>query len=956
MNLVTRRILAVLLVWICCADLLAQSKPVAVGQVSNLATKDFLEGVNVHVVETGQETHTDREGRYRVELPSEGGTLTFSYAGLDSQSVPVVPSQSGAVVVNIDLTSEAYKLDKFVVTSEREGTAYANTRQRLAASVRDVVSSDGFGNVADGNIGNFIQQLPGIVADYNGPDVLSVSIRGIASDLNSVTFDGDRVASSPAAGLGRSFQFEQSSLNMIETIEVIKAPTPDMDADAIGGTVNLISKSPFDRKAKRMVSYSIAGVYRPKYYTRSPNWIDEPLFPNVGPSLHFTYADRFGKKQNLGIMVNAIYHAQPGGDTASVLGFQATLADPYYATSVSIPRPAGSPTVRTSAGIKLDYKLSEHTTLSLNTNYNWYHANNDTRGMQLSTTASAANFVPGYTSFYQEVLPNANSRSTISQTTNDKSGDTILFAPSVKHKWNTLEIDYQASYSISNTYYDYLKDNRKYDDHLKSVVSLNVRNIGWTLDRTDSWEWPEITQTSGADIYNLASYSNLTVNDQTRRGRDDLLSTKFNLKKTFEWRIPTALKVGANWREQNRSLERFDRRYTYQGTNIQQFLYTGKRWTDSNEGYRQPPWVDNDRISQHVVDNPSLWTEDTAFALNQRLLNDRKIKENVTGAYAMATFQPLRNFQVLAGVRMEKTETEAEGPIQVGTTISGRQRTYGSYTDTFPGIHLRYEPWKRFIVRGSYSTSIGRPSFDALIPLDTVSESARRITTRNPGLRPQFADNFDLGVGYYLNPVGLISVSAFLKEIEDFQFTALDGFVPGGSDNGYNGLYEGYEIVRPQNGGRARYRGLELSYNQRFSFLPGWLKGFGATASFTYLETRGDYGGTVATSRLANFVPKSANAGINYIANKWSIYLNATWRDEFLVNVSSNAASETYEKARMQMTLKTNYQFSPLFGVFCDVENINSAPISDRFIGREDRVTLYRIMPPKIVAGIRGRF
>ncbi len=349
MNTVVRRVLAVLLlVWICNADVLAQSKPVAIGQVSNLATKAFLEGANVYVVETGQETHTDREGRYRVELPPEGATLIFSYAGLDSQSVKALPNQSGTVLLNIDLTSEVYQLNEFVVTSEREGTAYANTRQRLAASVRDVVSSDGFGNVADGNIGNFIQQMPGIVADYNGPDVLSVSIRGIASDLNSVTFDGDRVATSQSAGLGRSFQFEQSSLNMIETIEVIKAPTPDMDADAIGGTVNLVSKSPFDRKEKRMITYSIAGVYRPKYYTRSPNWIDEPLFPNVGPSLHFSYADRFGKKQNLGIMVNAIYHAQPGGDTASVLGFQATLSDPYYATSVSIPRPAGSPTVRTS--------------------------------------------------------------------------------------------------------------------------------------------------------------------------------------------------------------------------------------------------------------------------------------------------------------------------------------------------------------------------------------------------------------------------------------------------------------------------------------------------------------------------------------------------------------------------------------------------------------------------------
>ena len=164
----------------------------------------------------------------------------------------------------------------------------AIARQREAINVKNVVAADSFGNIADGNIGDFLQQMPGITAVYVGADVRSVQIRGIDGALNSVTMDGDRVASSQSASTGRTFEFEQASLNNIETIEVTKAPTPDMDADSIGGNVNIVSKSAFDRHQPRMFNYSLGGVWRPKYYTRSDNWQREPI-KNIGPSMNFSY-------------------------------------------------------------------------------------------------------------------------------------------------------------------------------------------------------------------------------------------------------------------------------------------------------------------------------------------------------------------------------------------------------------------------------------------------------------------------------------------------------------------------------------------------------------------------------------------------------------------------------------------------------------------------------------------
>lgn len=467
------------------SSLCAQTTGIIAGQVSNAATNAFLEGAEVAVVNTTTFTLTDREGRYELSLPAGLVTLEVRYTGLEPQKVVVDVRPGTRSLSNIAMNSGIYQLDAITVSGPREGSAYAITRQREAPNVKNVVASDSFGNIADGNIGDFLQQLPGITAVYVGADVRSVQIRGIDGSLNSVTMDGDRVASSQSAAAGRTFEFEQASLNNIETIEVTKAPTPDMDADSIGGNVNIVSKSAFDRNQPRTFSYSIGGVWRPKYYTRSDNWLREPI-KNIGPSLNFNYQDRLGAEKRIGIVLTGTYHSQPGGDTASLLNYQAALVEPYYVQNVNVPRPAGAPRTRLATGAKIDYKLSDRTTLTLNTAYNWFHETNDTRAMLLGTTANVANFRPGYTSYLQEVLANANSSSAITLSTDDKSGRTYQFVPSVKHRLPGLEIDYGASFSNSQTYYDYRPSGRNFQSRPKATISYRLPSIGFTIDRRES--------------------------------------------------------------------------------------------------------------------------------------------------------------------------------------------------------------------------------------------------------------------------------------------------------------------------------------------------------------------------------------------------------------------------------------------------------------------------------------
>ncbi|MBL9186432.1 MAG: TonB-dependent receptor [Opitutaceae bacterium] len=943
----------------------AQSSGLVIGQVRNAATSVFLEGAEVSVEGSGKSAVSDREGRYELSLAPGLTTLVVRYTGLEVERVSVDVRAGVRLTQDIALNAGIYKLDAVTVSGPREGSAAAITKQREALNVKNIVASDSFGNIADGNIGDFLQQLPGITAVYVGADVRSVQIRGIDGALNSVTMDGDRMASSQSAGAGRTFEFEQASLNNIETIEVTKAPTPDMDADSIGGNVNIISKSAFDRNQPRLFLYSLGGVWRPKYYTRSDNWLREPI-KNVGPSLNFSYADRLGAERRIGVSLNFTYHSQPGGDTAALATYQNSLAEPYYTQNITVPRPAGAPRTRLATGAKVEYKLSETTVLSLNTAYNWFHETNDTRAMVLGTTASVANFRPGYTSFFQEVLPNNNSSSAITLTTDDKSGRTLQFVPTVRHRFPGLEIDYGVSWSNSETYYDYAPDGRNFQSRPKGQVTYRVANIGFTVDRRQSPKWPKYAHTAGPDFMDLANYGTMRLTQLDRTGEDEIRTAKLNAKKTFViGAVPLIVKTGGVIRQQQRELDNFTKRYDYTGADgiqnnaddlgtLGQFLDRTPKWSDSNEGYRQPPWANPFAVARHQALLPNLWREDVPFTATSRLTGDRGIKETVTAGYAMANVR-LSQLSILGGVRIEKTETDAEGPVTVSGVIRRLNRK-GSYRDVFPGLHLRYAPTRNLLGRLSYSSGIGRPSFDQLMPADTINETAQTVTIRNAALQPQYSDNFDATVEYYFEPVGQLSASAFMKQVDGFQFTDSSQFVQPGNDNGFDGQYVGYRISTTRNGGSAKYRGLELAYQQQFTFLPGFWRGFGVYANYTRLLTRGDYGGATTISTVAGFVPKTGNVALTYLGHGLNIRLNAVWRSEYLVTNSANPALLVYQEPKLQVNLKTRYNLSRRTAIYCDIENLNKSPITETWVGSKDRPNQTRIVVAKVVAGVSGRF
>ena len=177
------------------------------GRVSNAATNANLEGAVVLLEGTTFSTVTERDGTYRLRVPAGNYTLAGSYTGLDSQKTLVSVADGATLVREIGLTADVYRMEKFTVAGEREGSALATTRQRQAPNVKNVVAGDAFGTATEDNVGAFLQKLPGINIVTDTGLVREVMVRGIDSSLNTVEMDGVQMANTNSSGTNRFFDF-----------------------------------------------------------------------------------------------------------------------------------------------------------------------------------------------------------------------------------------------------------------------------------------------------------------------------------------------------------------------------------------------------------------------------------------------------------------------------------------------------------------------------------------------------------------------------------------------------------------------------------------------------------------------------------------------------------------------------------------------------------------------------
>jgi iron complex outermembrane receptor protein len=932
------------------------------GRVFNPATQEYVRNAELAVAGTSLVAYSADDGSFTLTgVPAGEATLTLRYTGYEPASATLRVGAGAIATRDFDLVpagakpatpgagagASVVKLDQFVVSSEREGNAKAIMEQRAAVNVKSVVAADNFGDLTGGTVGEFIKYLPGVVMDYVDSDARAARISGLEPRYASVSVDGMTMASAPSASFGadsRQFEFEQASIVGTDAIEINKTTTASMDADSPAGRINMRSRSAFDRKRREITAtVSLTGNEYSWSAKRTPGPYDRSDY-KVRPSFVFTYAEAF--KQRLGVALSL------GANTVATE--QAGVTHTYsYADAARGPvinqiafRDAPKLTTRGSLTLTTDYKLSPYLSVSLRTAGSHFNDGTNLRQIAFLVNPAQVTAASSVTDLTALATANANTRVQYTTSRRNKLNSTLTYTPRLDYKRGDFTLTLGGGYSRSRTAYEQIVEG------YFQAVTHRLTRMSWRGVRSSATDgdW-RMTQLGGAPWDNAASYNRAdafanNVSATPQAATNQLWIGYLDAKKTITLAgLPIQLGAGGKTKlgvydlEKNGALQ-----YTFVGAANNQLAPTTilpvrnlpayDARVGGNIGTIGIPLTDPYATRDLFISNPAWFTPAAANRVNE-LYSARALKEQIDAGYAEANTR-WRAVRLNLGVRHERTRTVGRTqdvlPAAVvqragftpGTAAftdfqyryGRRESTYGGYGNTFLSGGAKWALTENLNVQLAGSQSISRPNYANLTGTITIDETAQTVRVPNPDLKPETSDKYFASVQYYLEPAGMVSVSAFRLNVENMG-SAVRTITAAAA--GYEGdpEFAGYRFLRPENApGTRKIDGLEIEYSQQLVFLPRALSGFSVFGSVTR---------TAADTRIASHVPKSANGGLRYGTGKFNAQLRATWSAPRFN--SDGGAEEIWQYERLMFDFSGGWRFGPRYELTVSGRNILNEPI-----------------------------
>ncbi len=883
---------------------LAASAESLTGLVRDANNQSFLMGARVTVESTGRSVTTDREGRFVLrDLAPGNTTVTVDYLGYEPVTETVnVPAGSDATL-NFSVGAEVLKMEAFVVEGNREGQAKALQQKRMAANVVDLIAADNIGKLPDGNAAEAVRRLPGVVAEIDQGEGRFIVVRGIDSSLNNVTING-QVVGSPDGGT-RAVAMDAVPADLISRIEVVKAVTPDMDHNAIGASVNIVTPSAFDRDE----AFGSA-----KFSTGVNDKSGRASYDGA-----VSYGTRFGNDQ-WGLVVGASYsYRRYASDLASI----GTWVDRngYYVPSsytlfdYDVERQRGG----VNAGI--EFRPTEGRSFYLRSSYNTFQDDEGRnqvdfdfdRGTLSNQTETTGSWSQGrasreFRSYLQRAKINSVQAGTELEFDRSTVDASVTIGRSERITPRRVDWEFRSSSSAFPSSYD-----------------LSTKPV-FTLTPTDNF-------------YEASAYPFRRVRSRSDAEVEDLVSAELNFERDAEllgghgsW------KVGARWLSREKSLDRNNENYTGATSfRLSEPGLAGGEPDDFMDGQlRFGATLNYDALADFFDANPSYFSYDAGGSLANSTESDFEVAEDVMAAYAMANVS-WGQLSLLGGVRLEATDadyTANEFGQENGNDIFREISGSNDYTDVMPGLHLRYAFSDRLQVRASWTNTLGRPAYGDLAPVRetdieevTAGEFQGSISTGNSELKPYESMNFDAGIEYFLDGAGILSAAVFHKEI--------DNPIYGNSTTLFDTTFEGryystLGLSRPENGDSGKVTGLELNYQQYFTFLPGPFNGFGFSANYTWTDSE-----VTVFSRPGETLPffkqadGAGNVALYYEKYGWDVRLALNYSGEYLAGVGGSADQDAYVDSRTTWDFKIAYRINEQWQVYGEMLNISEEPLRE---------------------------
>ncbi|MDI1320628.1 MAG: TonB-dependent receptor [bacterium] len=688
------------------------------GRVSNVGNAKYVGNAVVSIVGTKEQTLTNDYGEYRLNnVPAGEVKLRVESTGLDAETVPVTVTAGATATHDFDLTSaERYgedktvKLDTFVVSANREfeGNAIAANEQRYAKGLKVVMAADAFGDVTEGNVGEFLKFLPGVSVDYVAADVRTVSVRGFASNFTNVYLDGMPITSSNSGAAGRQFEFEQASINNAARVEVLKVPVPDMPANGIGGNVNLVSKSSLERKGAQF-NYKVGVSLNNEDLSlgKTPGPRNESS-RKVLPGFEFDYTLPVNK--NFGLVVTGLSSSQFNEQhrwqtTNNYQQGGATVDNPLMQQWQLQDGPKF--TDRQSGSIKADWKISDNQRISAMVQDSYYHSffGNRNLNFDIGTTATTAaaggsvlSFGPAFaqsaTGTFSATDPYGNrGRMTQGSSFRDKYGNTNAGNLRYSYTGSVWDLEAGAHAAESRTWYRILGRGH--------FANIGTRLVGVSNLRSDNVNNPDkltfnATDATGANInpYLLSNYRLTNLSDDPIDGVAKMKGGYADLKRDLQLgKLPLTVQAGTRIYQESKDNRRATRSWNFVGADglantaddsAAPYLDTNYLNQDPYWGSKPIQWVDAYKLAQTLASNPAYFQENAVTSEQFRINNSEKITETVTAYYLQLEGKLLNNrLSFVTGVRYEKTKDLGEGVLNQPNIVWQRNAN-GTYVDGDP--------------------------------------------------------------------------------------------------------------------------------------------------------------------------------------------------------------------------------------------------------------------------------
>lgn len=907
-------------------ETLENNSGLVTGQITD-AEKQILPGASIIVEGMHAGVTSDINGFYTIANLKPGTyTLKVSYVGYSPKEMTVTIA-NGKVLTRDVVLDEGVELKEVEVLGAFSGQRKAFQMQKAAMGVTNVVSADQVGKFPDSNIGDALKRINGINVQYDQGEARFGQVRGTSADLTSVTVNGNRLPS--AEGDTRNVQLDLIPADMIQTIEVNKVVTSDMDGDAIGGEVNLVTKS---TPSHRILNFTAGTGY---------TWISEKPQLNLGA----TWGQRFFNDK-FGVMASASYQYAPGGSDNTE--FEYVEKDGKVVLNEAQVRQYYVTRERQSYSLGLDYRFSPLHKISFKGIYN---RRNDWENR--------------YRISYKKLASDPSSQSVVIQTKagSDNNKDarlerqqTMDFTLDGEHQFGRLNVDWASSFS------------RATEDR------PNERYIGWKLKGSDDLDFGAAMEDAGKK----QPYCSLAIPsfDEGKWKLDEFTNSdqsisENEIKERINFSLPLVSGKFGN-------TLRFGYKYTnkHKKRNTEYYDYTDAAdkylsdWKDNLSTQVRSSFMPGSQypIGTQFVSKGYLGNMNFDKADGQELLEEEagnyKATEQIHAAYLRLDQRLGAKLTATAGLRMESTRLKTSGvnymvdeEEEESLTPTGEFRN--NYTNWLPSLLLKYTPDDNSNVRFSITKTISRPKYSALVANKSFNLADQEATIGDPNIKPTEAWNFDLSADYYFKSIGMVSLGLYYKDIKNVNVETLGYYT--GEELGLAGNGELFEVTQNMNAYDARVFGVEVAWQRDFGFIAPELRCLGFYGNYTYTHsTTRNYNPRLGIEdgddvKMAGSPEHTANASLYFEKNGVNVRLSYNFASDFIdmMNTGSRELDRYYDKVNY-LDLNASYTWgkNTKFTVYAEANNLLNQPLR-YYQGESKRTMQVEYYGVKVNAGIK---